>query len=147
MGVSVSSLPWVQDAHATAAALFGLGVGWNVSFIAVTAELSARTAPSERGSLLGFNDLVSAATGAGLTLLGGLALTYAGVAALAIGAAALLVIPALWIVRHSPSDVRDRSAGCNPRRSSIKAPFLRDAARARPAPSAVRLASAQPPSC
>ena len=99
MGVSVSGLLWAQDAHATAAALFGLGVGWNVSFIAATAELSARTAPSERGSLLGFNDLVSAATGAGLTLLGGLALTYAGVATLAIGAAALVVIPALWILR------------------------------------------------
>ena len=102
MGISVSGLLWVQGAHATAAALFGLGVGWNVSFIAATAELAERTAPSERASLLGFNDLVSAATGAGLTLLGGLALTYAGVAALAIGAAALVVIPALWILRGGP---------------------------------------------
>jgi MFS family permease len=144
MGLSASCLPWVQDAHATAAALFGLGVGWNVSFIAATAELSARTAPSERGSLLGFNDLVSAATGAGLTLLGGLALTHGGVAALGIGAAVLVLVPALWIVGHGPLDVRDRSAGCHTRRSSTRAPFLRDAARARPEPCAVRLASAQP---
>ena len=147
MGVSVSCLPWVQDAEPTAAALFGLGVGWNVSFIAATAELSARSAPSERGSLLGFNDLVSAATGAGLTLLGGLALTYAGVPALTIGAAALVVIPALWILRHGTSAVRDRSVGCHTRRSSTRALFLRDAARARPEPSAVRLASDQPRSC
>ena len=39
------------------------------------------------------------ATAATLTLLGGLALTGAGVAALAIGAAALVVVPALWILR------------------------------------------------
>jgi len=39
------------------------------------------------------------ATGAGLALLGGLALTALGVAALAIGGAALVVVPALWILR------------------------------------------------
>jgi hypothetical protein len=45
------------------------------------------------------NDLLSGATGAALTLLGGFALTAAGVAALAIGAMALVVAPALWILR------------------------------------------------
>jgi hypothetical protein len=100
-----------------------------------------RTEPSERGSLLGFNDLVSGATGAVLTLLAGLALTYAGVAALAVGAAALVVISAVWILRHGQSDVRDRSAGCHTPRSSARALFLRDATRARLEPSAVRLAS------
>jgi MFS family permease len=53
----------------------------------------------------------------------------------------------LWIVRHGPSDVRDRSAGCHTLRSSTRALFLRVAARARPEPSAVRLASDQPRSC
>ena len=47
---------------------------------------------------LGLNDLLSGATGAGLTLLGGLALTAAGVATLAIGAIALVAAPALWIL-------------------------------------------------
>jgi hypothetical protein len=70
--------------------------------VAATAELSERTAPSERGSLLGFNDLVSAATGAGLTLLGGVALTAGGVAALAIGAVVLVISPAVWILRGGP---------------------------------------------
>jgi hypothetical protein len=119
-------------------------VGWNVSFIAATAERSERTDPSERGSLLGFNDLPGGATGAGLTLLGRLALTYAGVAALAVGPAAHVVIPAAWILRHGPSDVRDRSAGCQTPRSSTRALFPRNAARARPEPSGVRLASDHP---
>jgi MFS family permease len=99
MGLSVSCLLWAESVHATIAALFGLGLGWNVSFVAATAELTERAEPWERGRLLGFNDLLSAATGAALTLLGGLALTGAGVAALAIGAVALVVVPALWILR------------------------------------------------
>jgi MFS family permease len=106
MGLSVSGLLWVESVHATAAALFGLGLGWNLSFVAATAVLADRTEPWERGSLLGFNDLLSGATGAGLTLLGGLVLTAAGVAALTIGAVALLVAPALWILLASDSSRR-----------------------------------------
>jgi MFS family permease len=102
MGLSVTGLPWVEGAHATAGALFGLGLGWNLSFVAATAELTERTEPWERASLLGFNDLVSGATGAGLTLLGGVALTAGGVAALATGAVVLVTIPALWILRTGP---------------------------------------------
>jgi MFS family permease len=108
MGLSVSGLLWVESVHATAAALFGLGLGWNLSFVAATAVLADRTKPWERGSLLGFNDLLSSATGAGLTLLGGLVLTAAGVAPLTIGAVALLVAPALWIL--FASDTSRRSA-------------------------------------
>jgi MFS family permease len=106
MGLSVSGLLWVESVHATAAALFGLGLGWNLSFVAATAVLADRTRPWERGSLLGFNDLLSSATGAGLTLLGGLVLTAAGVAPLTIGAVALLVAPALWILLASHSSRR-----------------------------------------
>jgi MFS family permease len=106
MGLSVSGLLWVESVHATAAALFGLGLGWNLSFVAATAVLTDRTRPWERGSLLGFNDLLSSATGAGLTLLGGLVLSAAGVAPLTIGAVALLVAPALWILLASDSSRR-----------------------------------------
>jgi MFS family permease len=98
MGLTVSSLLWLQSVPATAAALFGLGLGWNISYVAATAELTERTQSWERGRLLGFNDLLSGAMAAGLTLLGGLALAAAGVAALALGAMALVVVPALWIV-------------------------------------------------
>jgi MFS family permease len=111
MGLSASGLLWVEGAHATAGALFGLGLGWNVSFVAATAELSERTEPWERGSLLGFNDLVSGATGAGLTLLGGVALTAGGVAALAVGAAILVTIPAVWVLLGGPR--RDASQFAN----------------------------------
>jgi MFS family permease len=100
MAVSVISLLWVESVAATAVALFGLGLGWNLSFVAATAELADLTLPSERGRLLGFNDLLSGATGAGLALLGGVALSTLGVAALAIGGTLLVVAPAVWILRH-----------------------------------------------
>jgi predicted MFS family arabinose efflux permease len=100
MAVSVISLLWIESVAATAVALFGLGLGWNLSFVAATAELADRTAPSERGKLLGFNDLLSGLTGAGLALLGGAALSALGVAALAIGGAVLVTAPAVWILRN-----------------------------------------------
>ncbi len=100
MALSVISLLWVQSVAATAVALFVLGLGWNLSFVAATAELADCTAPWERGKLLGFNDLLSGLTGAALALLGGVALTALGVAALALGGTALVVAPALWILRH-----------------------------------------------
>jgi MFS family permease len=99
MAVSVVSLLFVTSVPATAVALFGLGLGWNLSFVAATAQLADCTAPHERGKLLGFNDLLSGLTGAGLALLGGYALTVLGVAALALGGTALVLLPALWITR------------------------------------------------
>jgi MFS family permease len=101
MALSVMSLLWVDSVAATAIALFGLGLGWNLSFVAATAELADRTEPWERGKLLGFNDLLSGLTGAALALAGGVALTALGVAALAVGGAVLVVGPALWIVRDA----------------------------------------------
>jgi hypothetical protein len=77
-----------------------LGLGWNLSFVAATAELADCTQPWERGKLLGFNDLLSGLTGASLALLGGVALTALGVAALALGGTALVAAPALWILRN-----------------------------------------------
>jgi MFS family permease len=109
MAVSVISLLWVTSVPATAAALFGLGLGWNLSFVTATAELADRTSPWERGKLLGFNDLLSGATGAALALAGGVALSALGVAALAIGGAVLVLAPAAWILRDGrpvPASVR-----------------------------------------
>jgi MFS family permease len=103
MAASAASLLWIESVPATAAILFALGLGWNLSFVAATAELADRTEASERGKLLGFNDLLSSLTGAGLALAGGLALTGIGVAALAIGAAVLVCAPALWILRGTPA--------------------------------------------
>jgi len=101
MAASTTSLLWVESVPATSVALFGLGLGWNFSFVAATAELADRTRPAERGKLLGFNDLLSGGTGAALALMGGLALSEIGVAALAVGGATLVTLPALWILRDS----------------------------------------------
>ena len=107
MAVSTIGLMWVDSVPGTAALLFGLGVGWNLSFVAATAQMVDLTAPSERGSLLGFNDLLSALFGASLALAGGYALDTVGVAALAIGATAIVVAPVLWIVpRWSADSIR-----------------------------------------
>jgi MFS family permease len=103
MAVSAISLLWVQSVPATAVVLFGLGLGWNLSFVAATAQLADCTAAWERGRLLGFNDLLSGLTGAGLALVGGLALTAIGVAALALGGAALVLVPAAWIRLRRPA--------------------------------------------
>ena len=104
MALSAISLLWVEGVFVTAIALFVLGVGWNLSFVAATAELADSSAPWERGKLLGFNDLLSGATGASLALLGGLALTGLGVAALAVGGTVLVVAPALWLIaRRRPA--------------------------------------------
>jgi MFS family permease len=98
MAVSCIGLLWLDSVVATAILLFGLGVGWNISFVAATAALADCSAPEERGRLLGFNDLLSALLGAALALLGGFALDSIGVAALAIGATVIVVAPVLWIL-------------------------------------------------
>jgi MFS family permease len=95
MAASTIGLLWIESVVATAVLLFGLGVGWNVSFVAATAQLSDLTSASERGKVLGFNDLLSGLLGAGLALLGGFALDSIGVAALALGATAIVAALAL----------------------------------------------------
>jgi MFS family permease len=110
MAVSTIGLLWIESVAATALLLFGLGVGWNISFVAATAQLVDATAPSERGKMLGFNDLLSALLGAALALLGGYALDSIGVAALAIGATAIVAAPILWLapMRHAAAGAGSR---------------------------------------
>jgi MFS family permease len=111
MAASTLGLLWIESVAATALLLFGLGIGWNLSFVAATAQLVDATAPSERGRMLGFNDLVSALLGAGLALLGGYALDSIGVAALALGATAIVAAPVLWLAPRTVS----HAAAANPR--------------------------------
>jgi MFS family permease len=101
MAVSTIGLMWVASVFGTALLLLGLGVGWNISFVAATAQMADRTSPAERGKLLGFNDQLAAFLAAGLALLGGYALDAIGVAALAIGATAIVVAPIVLIARPS----------------------------------------------
>jgi MFS family permease len=103
MTASCAGLVWAESVLATALLLFGLGLGWNLSFVAATAQLVDRTSPGERGKLLGFSDLLSGFLGATLALLGGFALEGLGVAAMALGAAFLAVAPVVWITRRNGS--------------------------------------------
>jgi len=105
MAVANAALITLEGVPGTALLLFGLGLGWNISFVAATAQLADCAAPSERGKLLGFNDLVAGLTGAACVLIGGYALDTAGVAALALGAAAVALAAPVWLL------ARARSAG------------------------------------
>jgi MFS family permease len=107
MALSTIGMLWVTSVFATAVLLLGLGLGWNISFVAATARLADSTSPAERGRLLGFNDLLGALFGASLALLGGYALDAIGVAALAIGATAIVAAPVLLIFRTQSAPVQE----------------------------------------
>jgi MFS family permease len=100
MALSCIGLTWSESVIGTGVLLFGLGLGWSLSFVAATAQLADRAAPAERGKLLGFNDQISALAGAGLALLGGYALDTLGVAALAIGSTVLVLTPLVRLLRR-----------------------------------------------
>jgi MFS family permease len=106
MAVSCIALQWLESVAGSAVLLFGLGLGWSVSFVAATALLADRAAPGERGKLLGFGDQLSALFAASLALLGGYALEALGVAALAIGATVIVLLPLLRLLRRTPAVAR-----------------------------------------
>jgi MFS family permease len=103
MAASNVALAWFGGVGGMSLALLGLGLGWNLSYVAATTQLIALTAPSERGRLVGFSDLLASVVAAALALLGGLVYTGGGAAALALAAAALAFLPAIWLtVRPGP---------------------------------------------
>ncbi len=105
VAASCAGLIWADDVWTIGVLLFGLGVGWNLSFVAATAGLADVASPGERGRLLGFHDMAAGALGATLVLLGGWALDSIGVYALASGAAVLALFPVIAILRSKdPQD-------------------------------------------
>jgi hypothetical protein len=98
---TIASVPRVS------VSLFGLGLGWTVSYVAAASELSDRALPSERSRLIGFSDLLPSFTAAALALLGGLTYSEVGVEALAFGATAFVVLPAVWILLRSAAGAPD----------------------------------------
>lgn len=111
MALSTIGLLWATSVFATALLLLALGIGWNISFVAATAQMADRTSPAERGRLLGFNDQLAAFLAAGLALLGGYALDVIGVAALAIGATVIVVSPIILIARPRTGSAAMQEAG------------------------------------
>jgi MFS family permease len=99
LGFSTLSVVWaVESVVATAVALFGIGLGWNFSYVAATAELADKAVPVERGKILGFGDLLVGLLSAALATLGGLALATVGLVWLGVAGLTLAVVPAFWIV-------------------------------------------------
>jgi MFS family permease len=110
MAVSTMMLAWAESILWTSVSLLLLGLGWNLSYVAASAELVTHATPVERGRLVGFTDLSSGLLAAGLALLGGAAYTEWGVVAIAVGATVAVVAPALVIMlarRAPPSPVAE----------------------------------------
>jgi MFS family permease len=97
MATSTVLLAWVVAIPSTSLSLFLLGLGWNVSYVAASAELVTYARPVERGRLVGFTDTIAGLMAAALALLGGLAYTQWGVVAIAVGATVAVLAPALYL--------------------------------------------------
>jgi MFS family permease len=98
IAVSTGGLILFESVGPTAVLLFGLGLGWNFSFVAATTALADCAAPHERGKLLGFHDLLASFTGAAFVLLGGYVLDDLGVTTLALGASLIALAPIAFIL-------------------------------------------------
>jgi MFS family permease len=104
MAVSTIMLAWVESLAGMSVSLFLLGLGWNVSYVAATAELVTHASPVERGRLIGATDLAAGLLAAALALLGGAAYSEWGAVAVAVGGTIAVVAPALAIfVARRPS--------------------------------------------
>jgi MFS family permease len=104
MAASALGLGWHSSILWTSFCLFGLGLGWNVSYVAASAHLADVAAPSERGRLIGFTDLLSGFTGAALALAGGAAYSAFGVLSIALGATIIAIAPIpLMLARRQPA--------------------------------------------
>lgn len=95
---AIALIEAVEQVHLAGLVLLGVGLGWSLSFVAATAELSERAEPEERGTLIGFADLVGGLTGAAFVVAGGFALEEAGLATVVIGAAVLPLLAAVVIL-------------------------------------------------
>ena len=95
MAVSNAALVWLGGVAGMSLALLGLGLGWNVSYVAATTELVSLTAPVRaRAASSASPTSARASSRPGSPSLGGLVYSGAGVTALALSAAALAAIPA-----------------------------------------------------
>ncbi len=84
-----------------ALALFLVGLGWNLCYIAGSTLLSDILAPSERGSVQGANELVVNLASAASSLSSGLILALLGYTALGLAGAALSLAPLALAGWHS----------------------------------------------
>lgn len=81
-------------------ALFLLGLGWNLGFVAGSALLTVGFSPELRGRLQGRADTITWLSGAVASILSGMVFELTGYRTLALVGFALLSIPAVIITRH-----------------------------------------------
>ena len=104
IAASNAGLAFLASIAGMSLCLFGLGLGWCLSYIAATTELVSLASPAERGRLVGASDLLSSSAGAALALGGGVLYTGAGGAvSLAAAAAGLGVLAAAWVAGSVPA--------------------------------------------
>ncbi len=78
-----------------APAMFAIGIGWNVSYVAATAMLADATSPTERAGLLGFVDFLALGGAAIGTVLAGIVLDRVSLGALVGIGTGLSLLPVL----------------------------------------------------
>jgi len=86
-----------------AVALFGLGIGWNMCYVAGSALLSDALSPVEKARTQGLNDLLVGLAGASAIFSSGLLFAGAGYAVMGVVGAALTlpILPLMvWLRRH-----------------------------------------------
>jgi MFS family permease len=106
MALSNAGLVWLDSIAGMSLSLFGLGLGWNLSYVAATTSLVDLAAPSERGRLVGLTDLLSSFGGAALALAGGVVYSGGGTMPLALAAAGLAVFAAAWVAGNGAVPTR-----------------------------------------
>jgi MFS family permease len=111
LGFSAGGLNWAESIVPIGILLFGLGLGWNMSFVAATTQLADLSSASERGKLLGFNDFVAGVTASVFVIVGGFTLDTHGVSVLALSAAAVAIapVPLILLKRTMASRTADLS--------------------------------------
>jgi MFS family permease len=98
IALSNAGMAWFASVAGMSLCMFGLGLGWCLSYVAATTELVDLAGPSERGRLVGFTDLLSSFGGAALALSGGVVYTGAGGSVPLAGlAAGLAVLACAWV--------------------------------------------------
>jgi MFS family permease len=98
MAASNAALTSLSSIGGMSLSMFGLGLGWCLSYIAATTELVDLAGPAERGRLVGATDLVSSFAAAALALGGGVVYTGAGgTVPLALLATGLSLLAAAWV--------------------------------------------------
>src|SRR5205085_1208875 len=98
IAASNAALAWLDSIAGMSIALFGLGLGWCLAYVAATTELVDLAGPAERGRLVGATDLLSSTAGAALALGGGVVYTGAGGSVpLAATTAGLALFAAAWV--------------------------------------------------